>query len=269
MKRIIFTLLALISALNAVYIGTSKHYSDTLKISNYLSYTTADEMKNKNGNTTIDNFKFSLSKYEFRPILYKGDYVYHMKVPYKDQKSKLLKQNDTGIGDIKVGMGYFIPNSFKNTDTGVLVNIQFPTGKFDKYKTINNGSGHYAASIGFYMHKMANNIVFDGAVNYNYNFKNNDNNIKKGDEIILESSIAYMFTPNLFIGPTLTYSYRNDNELNGIKQYDSSFSKLNAGLDALFIINKTTSVLLGVFQDYNVNNTLETTTVMTRIVFTF
>lgn len=265
MKQVIYIFLLFTSQLYAVHIGTGKHLPDGPYIANYVVHTTADKKTNSAGDSIVENFGFTQTQNIFRPLYYKGNFVYQMLIPYKSQKSSLLQQEDIGIGDIKLGIGYFIPNSFDKTELGVVGNIEFPTGEFDKNRVINNGSGRYALNLESYIHKVIERIIWDGSVKYNYNFKNHDNNIKNGDKFLVESSFAYIIKPTFLIGPNISYSYSLDNEFNGVRELNTGTSKYTVGLEAYWAQSKKTTLLVGFFKDINVKNTLDTKTFLLRI----
>ncbi len=269
MKKIILLLLLSISSLNAVHIGTAKHLPDGLKIINYLTYSSADKMKNNDGDTSMDDLGVSISQYIFRPVYYSENFVYQLIIPYKNQKADFLNEKSNGVGDTTVGVGYFVPTNLEKTDLGFLINVKLPTGHFDKNKTLNEGSGYYSSSLEFYMNKILGNIMWDSSLKYYHHFKNSDNNKKEGEEFTVESSFGYFATPKFSIGPSITYIKGRDDYINGVKQTNSGHSRFNIALEGFYVLNKDLSFLLAVSKDYKVQNNFETKTVLTRIMYSF
>ncbi|MEY3002415.1 MAG: putative MetA-pathway of phenol degradation [Pseudomonadota bacterium] len=255
--------------LYGVHIGTATHLPDTLLVGQYFTLATADNLKNIDGDVTTNQLGYELFQYTLRPILYQGDFVYQIILPYKKQELVSLDENRLGLGDITIGVGYFIPNDFEDTELGVLFNLQLPTGRFDPSKTINNGSGHYSSSFEFYLHKTIGRVIFDGAVKYKYHFKNNDTSVKLGDSYAIESVCGYVVSRNFVIGPNLSYQWNNDNETNAIEDLDTYSSRWNFGVEGILKLNEKMSLLVGGYQDFNAKNTFEATTILISVFYSF
>lgn len=267
--RIFSFLLTFTSVVGAVSIGTGKHHPDGLVLINYFNRLSFDDFRDHNGDVKIKNYDLTLNQYLLRPVYFDGDMVYQAILPYNDSELGLGHTQSSGIGDLLLGVGSFLPLGLEKTDVGLLANIVLPTGDFDKTKAVNPGSGYYTLKGEAYLNHRFGRFMWDASIKTLIHFKNPDTDTKQGNELTLESTLAYALSHQVMVAPWMTYRLGDDTKIDGKKQNDTGVKKLSLGGELAWRINPKVSFLLGFYQDVEVENALKGTTVSTRIGWRF
>lgn len=255
------------SSLFAISIGTAKKPPDGFYLLNYIIDYRADEVTDKNKNTSLDSFGLRVSQYSLRPLFYKDNFVYFATISLVDKEIAYYNSHKQGLGDISLAIGYFLP--FDNIDMGPVLQVTLPSGQYDKNSLNNIGSGTYAIKPEFYVNKIFSKFMLDAAIKYSIKFENHETGIKDGNEVKIESVLAYMYSKKLMFGPSFTYSKSDDKELNGVKINNSDTMIYKIGADIKYPFNKRVGLLLNVMKDIESKNTVKGTTFMLRVSIAF
>ena len=86
-------------------------------------------------------------------------------------------QNDSGLGDIQLAYGYFLPVDW--ADLLPVIQVKFPTGPFDKNRSTNYGSGYTDIWLEFFLNKRVEKFMLDFVTRYWIKFENTENNYYK------------------------------------------------------------------------------------------
>lgn len=267
--RLFSLLFALISTSGAVSIGTGKQPPDGLILVNYFNHFSFDDLRDQHGDVKVKNYDLTLNQYLLRPVYFDDNLVYQAILPYNDTKLGLNETEASGIGDLLLGAGGFLPLELENTDVGFLANIILPTGDFDKNKAVNPGSGNYSFRGEAYLNHRFGRFMWDASLKTFVYLKNPDTDIKKGSELTLESTLAYALSAQVMIAPWMVYRIGNDRSIDGKKQNDTGVKKLSLGGELLWRISPKHSLLLGYYQDVEAENSLKGSIFSTRIGWRF
>ena len=107
----------------------------------YSSVYIADETTDKNGNTGNRDYGYFNAQELLRLCYYSSDFVATALVPVGYTDIHSMNQNSSGLGDINLGAGYFLP--FKQIDILPMIFVEFPTGEYNASKAANIGSNQY------------------------------------------------------------------------------------------------------------------------------
>lgn len=88
-----------------------------------------------------DNYDLAKVEELLRWSYYTGDFVASALVPVAHMSVGSLDQESSGLGDIILGAGYFLP--CKQADILPMVFVKFPTGEYRADKAVNIGSNQY------------------------------------------------------------------------------------------------------------------------------
>ena len=83
------------------------------------------------------------------------------------------------FGDISLGLQYLlIPENENHPAISIQLGVNIPTGQMDYYDVynkwkdpLNNGSGHWGASLGFSFVRTIDPVILFGGINYNHSFE--------------------------------------------------------------------------------------------------
>lgn len=143
-----------------------------------------------------------------------------------------MNQDSSGLGDINVGAGYFLP--FKPVDILPMIFVEFPTGEYDSSKATNIGSNQYDIKPVIYFHKASGNYSIDAAIKYFFRLKNETTHVLPGDEFYLQCLLGYSLSDKFKIGPSINWMVSKDKEQNGVMLKDSARETFSAGADMYY-----------------------------------
>lgn len=241
MKKIIpILLLTLLLTITSNKAFAVNFYDGARAEGNYfLSYTSvylADETTSSNGKKSRDNYNLTKAEELFRWSYYTGDFVASALVPFDYMSVGSLDQDSSGLGDIIVGTGYFLP--FKQVDILPMVFVKFPTGEYHADKSVNIGSNQYDVRPMIFLYKDLGKFSIDAVVKYFIRFKNPDTNVSPGNEFHLQGLVGYNVTDRFKIGPSVNWMISRDKEVNGIKVADSARETVSVGADIYYRFSK-------------------------------
>ncbi|MEN6374360.1 MAG: transporter [Smithella sp.] len=258
MKKIIpVLLLALILTLTSNKAFAVNFYDGARAKGNYfLSYTSvylADETTNSKGKKSRDNYDLTKAEELFRWSYYTGDFVASALVPVAHMSVGSLDQESSGLGDILVGAGYFLP--FKQADILPMVFVKFPTGEYHADKSVNIGSNQYDVRPMVFLYKNLGKFSIDAVAKYFIRFQNPDTNVSPGNEFHLQGLLGYNVTDRFKLGPSVNWMISRCKEVNGVKVADSSRELLSMGADIYYRFPKISLTATYLYDVYTENST--------------
>jgi hypothetical protein len=198
----------------------------------YTSVYTADETTDKDGHISKKDFGLFNAQELIRFCYYSPDFVATALVPFGYTEINSMNQDSSGLGDINIGAGYFLP--FKPVDILPMIFVEFPTGEYDSSKAANIGSHQYDIKPVIFLHKTLGNLSIDAAAKYFFRLKNETINVLPGDEFYLQCLLGYNLTDKFKIGPSINWMISKDKEQNGLTVSDSARETFSVGADVYY-----------------------------------
>jgi len=198
----------------------------------YTSVYTADEFTDKNGNTLKKDYGFLNAQELLRFCYYSSDFVATAVVPVGIMDINSMNQNSSGLGDINLGAGYFLP--FKQIDILPILFVEFPTGEYNAAKAANIGSNQYDIKPMIFLYKSFGDFSIDAGVKYYFRLKNETTKVLPGDELYVQCLLGYNVTDKFKLGPSINWMISGDKELNGVKVNNSARETLSVGADVYY-----------------------------------
>jgi len=198
----------------------------------YSSVYKADEATDKNGNTSNRDYGFFNAQELLRLCYYSPDFVATALIPAGYMDSNFLHQDSSGLGDINLGAGYFLP--FIQVDILPMIFVEFPTGVYNASKAVNIGSNQYDIKPMIFIYKSFGDFSIDAAVKYYFRLKNNTSDVLPGDELYLQCLLGYNLTDKLKLGPSINWMISKNKEQNGVTVSNSARETLSVGADVYY-----------------------------------
>jgi hypothetical protein len=225
------------------------------KGSYFLTYTSvylADETTNAKGNKSQDKYDLTKADELLRWCYYSGDFVATALVPVGYMSIGSLHQYSSGLGDINLGTGYFLP--FKKVDILPMLFVKFPTGEYNAEKAVNIGSNQYDIRPMIFLYKDFGKFSIDAVAKYFIRLKNPATNVSPGDELYLQCLIGYNVTDRFKIGPSVNWMVSRDKEANGTKAPNSARESLSMGADIYYRFSKIGVTATYLYDAYTENS---------------
>jgi hypothetical protein len=222
----------------------------------FLTYTSlyaADEVTNKNGSLGKKDFGLFSAQEMLRLCYYSPDFVATALVPFGYMEIKSLDQDSSGLGDINLGAGFFLP--FKKVDILPMLFVKFPTGEYDASKSANIGSNQYDIKPMFFLHKTLGDFSIDASAKYHFRLKNEKTDVSPGDEFYLQLLLGYRVTEKFKLGPSFNWMISGDKEQNGIKVKSSARENVSVGADFYYRFSWLSVTLTYLYDIYTENST--------------
>lgn len=251
----------------AVLLGDAYHPPDGAYLVMYQAWFSGDKYVDKNGDSVSKDLDLDLHAFFLRPLYYKGDMLFGAIIPMGEVTLDSTNDSDSGLGDIVLTSGYFLPVKWANVLP--VVQLKLPTGEFDKDKTLNFGSGQTDLYLELYLNKFAQKYAIDAAIKHWVRFENDSTEIKPGNETRLETVISYPITPQFWLGGSASYMFSDNYELRGSEISGSGIEKTTFGIEAAYLFSATTYVAGTYTKDFNSINTIPTKTYLVRFGFKF
>ncbi len=221
----------------------------------FLTYTSvyaADKITDKAGNTGTKNFGLSSTQELLRLCYYSPDFVATALVPFGYTKIDSLNQDSSGLGDINLGAGYFLP--IRTVDILPMIFLEYPTGKYSSAKSANIGSNQFDIKPVIFLHKTLENFSVDAAAKYFFRLENESTDVLPGDEIHLQCLLGYNLTEKLKIGPSINWMLSRDKKKNGLKIDDSARETVSAGADFYYRFSRLSITFTYLYDVYTENS---------------
>ncbi len=198
----------------------------------YSSVYVADETTDENGSTNKKDYGLISAQELLRFCYYSPDFVATALVPFGYTDIHSLHQNSSGLGDINLGAGYFLP--FIQVDILPMIFVEFPTGEYNASKAVNIGSNQYDIKPTIFLYKSFGDFSIDAAVKYYFRLKNNATDVSPGDELYLQCLLGYNLTDKFKLGPSINWMISKDKEQNGVAVSNSARETLSVGADVYY-----------------------------------
>lgn len=220
----------------------------------YSSFYTADEATDKNGDTSNRNYGFFNAQELLRLSYYSSDFIATALVPFGYTDIHSMNQIASGLGDINLGAGYFLP--IKQVDLLSMIFVEFPTGEYNASKAVNIGSNQYDIKPMIFLYKSFGDFSIDAAMKYYFRLKNNTTDVLPGDELYVQCLLGYNLTDKLKLGPSLNWMISKDKEQYGAAVSNSARETLSVGADVYYRFNWL-SVTFTYLYDVHTENSLK------------
>jgi len=195
----------------------------------YTSLYTAEEVTNKNGNVAKKDFGLFSAQEMLRLCYYSPDFVATALVPFGYMDIRSLHQDSSGLGDINLGTGYFLP--FRQVDILPMFFVKIPTGEYSASKSANIGSNQFDMKPMVFIHKTLGDFSVDASAKYHFRLKNEKTNVLPGDEFYLQLLLGYKVTDKFKMGPSINWMISGDRKENGMKIKNSARENVSVGAD--------------------------------------
>lgn len=221
----------------------------------FLTYTYAyyaDETTNKSGKSVNKDFGLFSAQEILRLCYYSPDFVATVVVPFGYTKISSLDQDSSGLGDISLGAGYFLP--VKQVDILPMLFVKFPTGEYGSSKAANIGSNQYDIAPMVFIHKTMCKFSIDAAVKYYFRLENSATNVLPGDELHLQGLLGYNVTDKFKLGPSVNWMISKDKKQDGARVSDSAREKISIGADFYYCFSWLSVTLTCLYDAYAENS---------------
>jgi hypothetical protein len=198
----------------------------------YTSFYTAEEITDNNGDISKRDFGLFNAQELLRLCYYSPNFVATALIPFGYTDINSMDQNSSGLGDINIGAGYFLP--IKQVDILPMIFVEFPTGVYDSSKAANIGSNQYDIKPVIFLHKTLGDFSIDAAAKYFFRLKNETTDVMPGDELHLQCLLGYNITDKFKLGPSINWMISKDKEQNGVSVSNSARETLSMGADVYY-----------------------------------
>ena len=221
----------------------------------FLTYTSlyvADEIDDAKANKIKSDYGLKKVDEILRLCYYSPDFVATALVPFGYMDIGSIKQDNNGLGDVNIGVGYFLP--IRSVDILPMFFVKFPTGEYNQEKVANIGSNQYDARPMVFLYKALGDYSIDAVAKYFLRMKNDKTGTLPGDEFHLQCLLGYQLTKNFKLGPSFSWMISQDREQNNVKVANSRREILSGGADIYYRFSKI-SVTFTYLADIYVENT--------------
>lgn len=233
----------------------------------YPYYYTAGIRTDKDGNNSVSDL--GLDKYAVLvgSSFYVGDFLLNAIIPVGTLDVGKLKKDDTGLGDIQLRVGWFLPVEWVTLLPTVMVKT--PTGSYDKSSPVNFGDGQTDLVTELYFFKLMQPFSFDAVLKYTFRFRNPDSDITPGNEFTAEGLATVAVAEKIRIGPAINFITGEDNKKGGKTLHNSGLTRFSAGGEVYYGRFDSVKISLAAYQDVLTRNTNEGVLVLSRVTVKF
>ena len=233
----------------------------------YPFYYSADTLTNKDGNHSVNDLGLNKYGVYVGNNYYIGDFLLNATIPIGTLNVGKLKSDDTGLGDIQLRAGWFLPVEWATIMPTLVVKV--PTGSYDKNRAVNFGDGQTDVVPELYLFKLTPPFSFDAVLKYAVRFRNPGSNITPGNEFTAEGLATVALAEKIRFGPAINFLIGDDNKKGG-KTFDrSGLTRLSVGGEIYYGRFEKVKISLAAYQDVLTRNTHEGVLVISRFVIRF
>ena len=233
----------------------------------YPFYSHADIFTNKNGGHSVTDLGLNKYGVMIGNSYYAGDFLLNVNIPVGTLDVGKRKSDDTGLGDIQLRAGWFLPVETVTVMPTLVVKV--PTGSYDKNHPVNFGDGQADLIAELYLFKLMPQISFDAVLKYAVRFRNPDSNVTPGNEFTAEGLATWRLAEKIRIGPAVNFIIGEDNKKSGKTVADSGLMRLSLGGEFYYGRFDHVKISLAAYQDVLSRNTTEGVLVISRFVIRF
>lgn len=252
---------------HAINYATGIKASPGYQLNLYPYYYSADIRTDKDGNHSVNDL--GLNKYGvlIGNSYYLGDFLLNANIPVGTLEIGKLKSDDTGLGDIQLRAGWFLPVEWMTVLPALMVKV--PTGSYDKSQLVNFGDGQTDLVTELYLFKLMPPFSFDAVLKYAVRFRNPDSDVTPGNEFTAEGLVTVRLAGKIRIGPAVNFIIGEDNKKGGKTLADSGLTRLAVGGEVYYGRFEQVKISLAAYQDVLTRNTNEGILVISRFVIRF
>lgn len=255
------------ATVNAINLGGAYKPQPGYGLKLYTLYYGADTRTDKDGNPAVKGLGLKKQGVSIGNSYQIGDLQLNAIIPVSKLEVDKQHGRDSGIGDILLMAGWFLPVKWANILPAVAVKI--PTGNFDKHQPVNIGDGQTDLILGLYLFKLMQPLSFDAFLKYAVRFRNPESDITPGNEFSAEGLVTLRLIEGVRIGPAINFTIGSDNKKGGKTLADSGLMRLSAGGEIYYGRLDHVKISLAAYQDVLTRNTYEGVLVLSRIAFVF
>jgi hypothetical protein len=253
--------------LHAVNFATGAKAAPGFLLNLYPYYYLADKQTDKNGDTIVSNLGLRKYGVHIGNSYYVGDFLLNAIIPVGKLKVGAAHDSDSGLGDIQLRAGWFLP-----VDSLIILPVfmvKVPTGNFDKNNTVNFGDGQTDVAAELYLYKLYKSLSFDALLRYTVRFKNQDTGITPGNEFTAETLLTWRLAEKFRIGPAINFITGDDLKKSGVTLSDSGLTRLSVGGEVYYGRISQAKISLAAYSDVLTRNTRKGLLIMSRIMIRF
>lgn len=188
-------------------------------------------------------------------------------IPVSKLSIAKLKDNDTGLGDIQLRAGWYLPVTWASIMPALTVKL--PTAGYDRGQAVHLGDGQSDLIAELFFFKLLQPLSFDALLKYAARFRNPDTDLTPGNEFTAEGLLTWRLAEKIRIGPAVNFTLGGNNNKNGQTLPDSGLLRLAAGGEIYFGRFEQVKISLAVYQDLLTRNTTEGIVAQGRLAFAF
>lgn len=263
----VFTVVVGLPTAEAVNYREGAHPPDGFYLTLYPFWSNADVITNNDGDRAVRNLGLDYYGVVIRPIYYIKNFVFTPLIPVARLKVDSYDDSSSGLGDITLGAGYFLPVEWASLLS--VIQIKTVTGPYDKDDSVNLGSGQWTIKFEQYLHKMIDRWSVDAVVKYWVQHENKSNGWKPGNELRLEGVATYGFTKKLRFGPTFSLIRGVDGERRNSRIDNTAKRKISVGGELYYRARPKLGLTLTYMKDIETKNSIEGELLRMRISMAF
>lgn len=252
---------------HAINYATAAKSPPGYQLNLYPYYYSANVRTDKDGNHLVNDL--GLNKYGvlIGNSYYLGNFLLNAIIPVGTVDVGKLKSADTGLGDIHLRAGWFLPVEWVTVLPALMVKV--PTGSYDKNRPVNYGDGQTDLVTELYLFKLMQPFSFDAVLKYAVRFRNPDSDVTPGNEFTAEGLATVRVAEKIRIGPAINFIIGEDNKKGGATLHDSGLTRLAVGGEVYYGRLDEVKISLAAYQDVLTRNTNEGILVVSRITIKF
>ncbi|PKN12249.1 MAG: hypothetical protein CVU69_08645 [Deltaproteobacteria bacterium HGW-Deltaproteobacteria-4] len=233
----------------------------------YPYFYSADTKTDKDGNPAIR--ELGLKKYGVQIFnsYQTGDLNLSAIIPISRVEVAKFDAVDSGIGDIQLRLGYYLPVEWA-TFLPVLM-VKIPFGNYDKNALVNVSDGQSDLVAELYFFKLVQPLSFDAVIKYAKRFRNHDNDFTPGNEFSAEGLLTWRLAEKIRFGPAINFVVGGENRREGKSVADSGLMRLAAGGELYYARIDRMIISLAAYQDLLTRNSNSGILVMSRFAIDF
>ena len=263
----LFCVTSLPANVHALNYATGIKAAPGYQLNLYPFYYHADIRTDTNGSHSISDLGFNKYGVMIGNNYYVGDFLLNANIPVGTLDIGKLKSDDTGLGDIQLRAGWFLPVETVTVMPALMVKA--PTGGYDKNHSVNFGDGQTDLVAELYLFKLMPQISFDAVIKYAVRFRNPDSDVTPGNEFSAEGLATWRLAEKIRIGPAVNFIIGEDNKKGGKTVTDSGLMRLSVGGEIYYGRFDHVKISLAAYQDVLSRNTTEGVLVISRFVIRF
>jgi hypothetical protein len=227
----------------------------------YPFYYSSQKITDKNGEIGINNLGLHVYQNIFRFCYYNKttfDNTWAFTILIPVGRIEILDDHDQGFGDFTIASAYWLIDSqASKTWLGAVAYVDIPLGNYDPTKSANTGSNVWKIRPSFVFAKQINQFDIELTFKYNFYTKNQDTNIRDGNEAIFESYLGYFLQPNLILGGHFNVTHGQDKVVDGSKISDTGIRRYQAGPSINWMHSNTFGITFETIFDFATRNSTE------------